>query len=725
MTCTLAPGGSPRRALNDRGDPTDAAAGQPDHPLPLERRVDLDPARGLPTRDRLRAPHEPSGARPARDLPRRDQRVRDLLPIRRRATSSKVGQLAGNHFATIVPDDGWRTAARDRPAGAVGGRPADRDRSSGADRPVTDLLVRGGTVVTRDGLGSRPTWRWTAVGSRRSARTWRSPSIRPGRSSTRPGCSCCRACVDVHTHTRVASDDEPDRFFQDSVAAAFGGTTTFLRFNNPGPASAAAAARSLMAGMGEWRAATAERQRRSTVGLSLVDDAASRTTRSPSCRRLIAAGVPTFKAFMVYDFAWSMSACSRAREMGRHGGLLEVHCEKPTMLDARVGAPPGRGQRSTPRTTPTRPPERRGRGDAPGDRARPGRRRVGLHRPPVVRGRAGRGGGGQGRGCAGLRRDLSPLPDPDRRALRRAGPEEVIRTSSRHRSAPGPIADALWVGLRAGDLDLVATDHVPDRARGREALPGAAVHRRSATVRRGSRRCCRRATARASPAGRISVERMVDLLATTPARLFGLADKGAIEVGRDADLVLFDPRVRPHAIRAGGPPPHAATSRRTRAARCAGGPLGARPRPAVVRDGRFVGSAGPGGSWSGRRRLMPRRRRRVEQRVGRRASGTRRIRRPGRGRRAGRRPRPSAPCRPVPRRAPAPRRGSSRTARRSSAGRRRARRRVAATARAATRQISAVAASSMRLLIAAAPLPRSQEARYCSATLTLARTPPR
>jgi dihydropyrimidinase len=34
---------------------------------------------------------------------------------------------------------------------------------------------------------------------------------------------------------------------------------------------------------------------------------------------------------------------------------------------------------------------------------------------------------------------------------------------------------------------------------------------------------------------------MVDLLATTPARLFGLRAKGAIEVGRDADLVLFDP----------------------------------------------------------------------------------------------------------------------------------------------------------------------------------------
>ena len=37
---------------------------------------------------------------------------------------------------------------------------------------------------------------------------------------------------------------------------------------------------------------------------------------------------------------------------------------------------------------------------------------------------------------------------------------------------------------------------------------------------------------------------MVDLLATTPARRFGLATKGAIEVGRDADVVLFDPAAR-------------------------------------------------------------------------------------------------------------------------------------------------------------------------------------
>jgi dihydropyrimidinase len=105
--------------------------------------------------------------------------------------------------------------------------------------------------------------------------------------------------------------------------------------------------------------------------------------------------------------------------------------------------------------------------------------------------------------------------------------------------------DALWEGLASGALDLVATDHVADRlavekagaARGvpfdqiSNGAPG--IETLLAMVYDGG-------VAR----GRITVERMVDVLATTPARLFGFGRKGSIEVGRDADMVLFDPAAR-------------------------------------------------------------------------------------------------------------------------------------------------------------------------------------
>jgi len=41
---------------------------------------------------------------------------------------------------------------------------------------------------------------------------------------------------------------------------------------------------------------------------------------------------------------------------------------------------------------------------------------------------------------------------------------------------------------------------------------------------------------------RLTVERLVAVLATNPARIAGLRGKGEIAVGNDADLVLFDPR---------------------------------------------------------------------------------------------------------------------------------------------------------------------------------------
>ena len=83
---------------------------------------------------------------------------------------------------------------------------------------MTDLLVSGGTVVTAE----------RSFAADVAIRDGRIAEVAPGLARRHPGAETIDArgllvlpgCVDVHTHTRVPSEDEPDRFYQDSVAAA-------------------------------------------------------------------------------------------------------------------------------------------------------------------------------------------------------------------------------------------------------------------------------------------------------------------------------------------------------------------------------------------------------------------------------------------------------------------------------------------------------------------------
>ncbi|HEU5225366.1 MAG TPA: dihydropyrimidinase, partial [Actinomycetota bacterium] len=105
---------------------------------------------------------------------------------------------------------------------------------------MTDLVIRGGTVVTAErSFRADVAVRGGTVEAIEPDLA--GPAARADEVIDATGLLVLPGAVDVHTHTRVASDDEPDRFFQDSVAAAFGGTTTFLSFNNPGPGSSPAA----------------------------------------------------------------------------------------------------------------------------------------------------------------------------------------------------------------------------------------------------------------------------------------------------------------------------------------------------------------------------------------------------------------------------------------------------------------------------------------------------
>jgi len=107
-----------------------------------------------------------------------------------------------------------------------------------------------------------------------------------------------------------------------------------------------------------------------------------------------------------------------------------------------------------------------------------------------------------------------------------------------------PIRDAasrerLWTALLAGEVDLVASDHSPcpaaDKKKGEhdiwQAWGGIAGIQATLPV----------LLTDGVHARGLSLERVADLTATAPARLFGLYPrKGAIAIGADADFVLVD-----------------------------------------------------------------------------------------------------------------------------------------------------------------------------------------
>ena len=117
---------------------------------------------------------------------------------------------------------------------------------------MTDLLVAGGTVVTANGSRRADVaiegGRITAVGEAAGGHA--------DRRLDATGLLVLPGVIDAHTHVRLPSDEEPDRFFIDSVAAAFGGTTTFVAFNNPGTGISPQGSRSLLAGLREFRSRT-------------------------------------------------------------------------------------------------------------------------------------------------------------------------------------------------------------------------------------------------------------------------------------------------------------------------------------------------------------------------------------------------------------------------------------------------------------------------------------
>ena len=93
---------------------------------------------------------------------------------------------------------------------------------------------------------------------------------------------------------------------------------------------------------------------------------------------------------------------------------------------------------------------------------------------------------------------------------------------------------ALWKGIEQGTVDVIGSDHAPHTRKEKEVgypgspsgLPGVQTTLPLMLNHRAK--------------GRITLEKIVELLCEKPSKLYSLSTKGAIEVGFDADLVLLD-----------------------------------------------------------------------------------------------------------------------------------------------------------------------------------------
>jgi len=95
----------------------------------------------------------------------------------------------------------------------------------------------------------------------------------------------------------------------------------------------------------------------------------------------------------------------------------------------------------------------------------------------------------------------------------------------------------LWEGLKDGTIDIIATDHAPHTKEEKEIgwTDGWKAHTGTPSTQ-----FYLSLLLTAVSEGKISLERVVELTSTSPARLFNIIKKGSIIPGNYADLVLVD-----------------------------------------------------------------------------------------------------------------------------------------------------------------------------------------
>ncbi len=435
---------------------------------------------------------------------------------------------------------------------------------------IYDTVIRGGTLITPNGpvnadLGITGET-IAAIGDGLAGRQ----VIDATGKLVIPG------AIDPHVHLEMPAGpvQSSDDWVTGTVAAACGGTTTVIDFVEPAPtqpspvatgegfaASSSAPAREglpasspVAAGEG-WgggllpalaaRRAQAEGRAVIDFGLhmTLLDAQPETLAEIPE---IVAAGCPSFKTYMTYSFKLTDDVLVAAMAaVGQAGGMVMVHAENDAgiaylrrkLIDAGHVEP-----RYHPISRPA------------GMEAEAIERALALAEAAecpayIVHISTGRGAAAVA-GARGRGQDVLGETCPQYLLLTDAEFDRPGFEGAKFICSP-PLRKAednaaLWNYLAAADLQTVGTDHCPffyagEKDLGRKdgayppftRIPGGmpGIESRLSLL-----------YTFGVGAGRLTLERWVEVCCTGPARAFGLSGrKGVLAVGADADVVVFDP----------------------------------------------------------------------------------------------------------------------------------------------------------------------------------------
>jgi len=350
--------------------------------------------------------------------------------------------------------------------------------------------------------------------------------------------------IDVHTHMELpfGGTFAKDTFETGTRAAAFGGTTTIVDF------AVQSRGKALREGLDAWHA-KAEGNAVADYGFHMImSDVNDDTLKEMDT--LVAEGVPDFKLFTAYPgvFFSDDGAIFRAmKQTAKNGGLIMMHAENGLAIDVIAAETFEAGT-----TDPI------GHGLArysvlEGEATNRVIRLAQAANVPVyivhLSAREALNAVRQARD-EGLPAFAETCPQYLFLSLDDLG--HGFEGAKFICSPPLRTEDhqpELWRGLVKDDLQVVSTDHCPFDFHGQKdlgkgdfrkvpnGLPG--VEDRMDLLHDGG-----------VVGGRISKERWVEITSTAPAKLFGMyPKKGAVAVGSDADIVIYDPN-RKHTISA-------------------------------------------------------------------------------------------------------------------------------------------------------------------------------